>query len=275
MLYGLPLVSVIIPCYNHEDYIEQCVLSVIDQSYQDIELIIIDDGSTDQSFARIQALQQRCEERFINFIFMTRENMGLCQTLNQALALCCGEYVSVIASDDVMLKNKIALQISYALKHPDVCSIYGGVRYIDQEGNLAEYVDLELKEYQFEQIFLHKCILYAPTQMHKLKDLQELGGFDPDVKIEDWDLLLKLAFSKKRIVCIPEQLAYYRQHANNTSNDSDFMMHELLKIAEKYQHHPKYKQARFRIIKQYKLNSLKQISKSKYYLSKLWYRFRS
>lgn len=81
-----PLVSVVIPCYNHENYVQECIKSAIEQDYENIELIIIDDGSKDESVNKIQELVPGCEKRFCRFEFRTRPNKGLCKTLNEALA---------------------------------------------------------------------------------------------------------------------------------------------------------------------------------------------
>lgn len=266
-----PLVSVIIPCYNHEAYIQECIQSILNQTYKNIELIVIDDGSKDRSVTKIEELSEQCKIRFENFNFITRENKGLCNTLNEALALCKGEYVSIIASDDIMTPNKIQIQIEYALKNPDVTSFYGAVQLIDDLGHLKEKKDLPLQFYDFEDVFMHNFVLYAPTQMHNLKDLLEIGGFDANVKIEDWDLWLRLTKKGKKILCIPEFLAYYRIHENNMSADLDFMFTELIEILNKYQDEVLFKKAKFNIVKQYKLKPIKKLSKLKYYFMKISY----
>ena len=94
-----PLVSVVIPCYNHEKFVQDCIQSVIDQTYPNIELIIIDDGSKDGSVEKIQEMIVACEQRFTRFEFRHRQNKGLSATLNEALEWCNGVYLSAIASD--------------------------------------------------------------------------------------------------------------------------------------------------------------------------------
>ena len=113
-----PLVSVVVPCYNHERYVKECIQSIIDQSYKNIELIVIDDGSKDASVAVIEGLRGACEERFTRFEFSARENRGLCNTLNQALDWCQGEYFAAIASDDQWLPFKTEKQVEYLEEHP-------------------------------------------------------------------------------------------------------------------------------------------------------------
>lgn len=266
-----PLVSIIVPCYNHQDYIEVCIESIIGQSYQNLEFIIIDDGSKDSSAEKIKALAQQCNARFSRFEFRVRPNKGLSATLNEGLAWIKGDYFCVIASDDMMTSDKIAIQISHALKNPDVTSIYGSVQLIDENGNLKQKKQLAYKEYGFDEIFLNRFTLYAPTQMHKTKDFLSLGGFNEQTKIEDWDMLLRLAKAKKKIICVPELLAYYRIHSNNTFNQHDLMLRELLKIIQPYHHEPLFHQAKLNILKINKLKPMKKINKFYYYLLKISY----
>jgi glycosyltransferase involved in cell wall biosynthesis len=266
-----PLVSIVIPCYNHENYIEDSIQSIIDQTYARIELIVIDDGSKDQSVEKIQAMLPVCEQRFERVYFNTRPNKGLCATLNEALALCYGTFVSIIASDDLMLAEKIQLQVNYASAYPEVTSFYGGVQLIDFNGEISKVVHRPLEYYTFESILTHNFVLYAPTQFHRLKDVVEIGGFDPNVKIEDWDFLLRLTHSGKKVICIPELLSAYRTHDENMSGNMDFMCTEVLKVLDKYKEHRLYKKAKYEVLKQYKLKPIKRVSKVKYYFFKYYF----
>ena len=105
-----PLVSVVIACYNHENFVQDCVQSIIDQTYENIELIIIDDGSKDGSVEKIQEMIPACKQRFVRFEFRYRPNKGLSATLNEALEWCEGTYFSPIASDDILLIKKLFMK---------------------------------------------------------------------------------------------------------------------------------------------------------------------
>jgi alpha-1,3-rhamnosyltransferase len=269
-----PLVSVIVPCYNHQAYIQDCIQSIIDQSYHPIELIIIDDGSKDQSVNKIQELVNLCQTRFIRFEFRVRPNKGLSATLNEGLTWIKGDYFCVIASDDMMAKDKTQIQIDYAIKHPQVTSIYGGVQHIDEQGNLKQIKVGDFKAYSFEEIFLQKFSLYAPTQMHKRDEFMQLGGFSEATRVEDWEMLLRLTHENKIVVCLPDLLAYYRVHGSNTFSNHALMLVELLKISEQYKNHSLFKSAQFNIIKVNKLKPMKKMSKLNYYLLKIIYFFK-
>ena len=127
-----PLVSIVIPCYNHAQFVQETVQSVIDQDYENIELIIIDDGSKDNSVEVIQEMIPACEERFVRFEFRYRPNKGLCATLNEALEWCEGEYFSPTASDDILKQNKISTQLAIMLskKEQKIIGVFVGIELI-------------------------------------------------------------------------------------------------------------------------------------------------
>ncbi len=244
-----PLVSVIIPCYNHEKYIEDSIQSIIEQTYSKIEFIIIDDGSKDKSVEKIQAMLPACKQRFEHVYFATRANKGLCATLNEALMLCHGRYVSIIASDDIMLAHKTQLQVDYLEKNPDVSGVFSGVELIDSNNQIIDKRVSEHTEYSFQEIFSNKHDLPALTQMYRLKDINEVGGYDENIKIEDWFLLLKLTNQNKILRYIPEILCQYRVHEENFSKNNMNMIIEMKKVANCFKTHANYYQIN------YKLNS--------------------
>src|SRR5690606_14961295 len=152
MINGQALVSVIIPSYNHEKFVCDSIQSVINQSYQNIELIVIDDGSTDSSVEKIKKLIPRCAKRFTWFEFMHRPNKGLSATLNEALEWAQGEYFSSLASDDIILEDKIKIQSEF-LKHNKNCiAVFGGISVIDHDSNQVKNRIKKRKNYSFEQI---------------------------------------------------------------------------------------------------------------------------
>ena len=130
-----PLVSVVIPCYNHESFVQDSIQSVIDQTYQNIELIIIDDGSKDGSVEKIKEMIPACQERFIRFEFRHRPNKGLSATLNEALEWCEGEFFSPLASDDRYFRNKVLSQVEKISEFDEVIALSSNISYIDETDN--------------------------------------------------------------------------------------------------------------------------------------------
>lgn len=242
-----PLVSIVIPCYNHENYIEDSIQSIIDQTYPSIELIIIDDGSKDQSVEKIQAMLPACEQRFEHVYFNTRPNKGLCATLNEALALCKGKYVSLIASDDMMLAHKTQLQVDYLEQHPEVTGVFAGIELIDSNNQVVDQRVSTPTEYSFDDILLNLHDLPTLTQMFHLKDIMDVGGYDESIKVEDWYMLLKLTQQQKILKYIPEVVCQYRIHDESFSQNGLKMAEEMMKVIQPYRQEKSFLDAELKI----------------------------
>lgn len=237
-----PLVSVVIPCYNHEEFVQDAIQSVIDQDYKNIELIIIDDGSQDSSVLKIQEMMESCKKRFGRFEFRSRTNIGLSATLNEALEWCEGTYFSAIASDDIMLPKKTEIQVDFLEKNIDYVAVFGGVKIIN---NNKEIINEQLnkdKQYSFKEIIMHEHDLPAPTQMIRLITIKKVGGYDSRLFIEDWYMWLKLS-EKGNIFYISEVFALYRQHDNNISHNLQEMHQGRFKVIECFKDYLHYDDA--------------------------------
>ncbi|MNR85751.1 Hyaluronan synthase [compost metagenome] len=266
-LLDTPLVTIAIPCYNHAGFVQDSIRSVINQTYENIEFIIIDDGSTDQSVNKIKEILIECEQRFTRFEFRDRPNKGLCNTLNEALEWAQGDYFCVIASDDQMLPEKTSLQIS-SFKS-DTVGVFGGVNIINNKNEILSSRVREYSETGFEDILLNKHDLPASSQMFKTDILRQVGGYNPNVKVEDWDLLLRMSKLNKKMVYIPQLLINYRKHDSNISSDNTFMYTEMIKILDQYVDEPKYAQALYIVKKRLLVNPMKKISKLKAFFLKI------
>lgn len=245
LLNKQPLVSIVIPCYNHANFVQDCIQSVIDQTYQNIELIIIDDGSKDKSVEKIQKFIGECEKRFVRFEFRNRPNKGLSATLNEALEWCQGEYYSVIASDDMMLNNKIEIQLNFFKNSSDssIVGVFGGYNLIDDNSSVIKTVLLKERKYLFNEIFMHNFDLPAPTALLKLENIRSVGGYKEDLKIEDWYLWLKLTENNCSLIYLDKILVNYRYHENNFSKNFKVMNMERKKVIDYFAYHKLYKYA--------------------------------
>lgn len=241
-----PLVSIVIPCYNHENFVQDCIQSVIDQTYQNIELIIIDDGSNDGSVAKIEEMIDLCKKRFIHFEFRYRPNKGLSATLNEAIEWCQGEYYSVIASDDLILSFKIDIQVDFLLKNSNCVAVFGGVNLIDNNNkNIGEWL-FKQKKYSFSDIFLHKHNLPAPTALMKTGVVKAVGGYKTEIMIEDWYMWLKLS-KIGDIYYLPKILASYRFHDNNMSKNLHKMHLGRFQVIDYFKFENQYENARLNV----------------------------
>ncbi|NNP69358.1 glycosyltransferase [Acinetobacter sp. Ac_5812] len=232
-----PLVSVVIPCYNHAQYVQDCIQSVINQTYQNIELIIIDDGSKDNSIEKIEEMLSVCEERFTRFEFRYRANRGLSATLNEALEWCHGKYFSAIASDDMLLAEKLMVQVPI-LEADDACKgVFGNMILInDQNEECGEIIKKE-KKYFFKDLFKYTEYLPAPTQMLRLKDIKNVNGFNEKFIIEDWYIYLKVLEKGGYCIHLNYTFTKYRLHEDNLSKKKNIMIIGKLQIADHFKSH--------------------------------------
>ncbi|MDF3125761.1 glycosyltransferase [Rheinheimera sp. 1928-s] len=269
-----PLISVIIPCYNHEKYVEDCIRSVCAQTYDNIELIIIDDGSKDASVESIRKIVLECENRFVRFEFRTRTNIGLCGTLNEALDWCEGKFSVIFASDDIMMPDRFSKQInkfSEMVKiEPNLVAIYSGVEMIDSEGQYVKVKHGSDKFSGFDEAFLRTEFLPTPTCIVLTDKLKAAGGFNPNFMIEDLFIRLKLTAANGVFYTMKEPLVKYRQHSDNMSSKSDLIWQGVKDILSEYRDHVLYEKAlamsmliqAHDVQKVSKIHSLKQIGKA-------------
>ena len=128
------LVSVIIPAYNHEQYIQESIKSVINQTYQNIELVVIDDGSKDSTWQKICEMKPESKERFTQIHFETKKNEGVSKTLQKLLSLATGDYLYYFSSDDIMKPEAIETLINFLESNPKYVLAVGNDDLTDTEG---------------------------------------------------------------------------------------------------------------------------------------------
>jgi len=238
-----PLVSVFLPCYNHVQFVQEAIQSVIDQDYKNIELIIIDDGSKDSSVEAINEMISICKERFVRFEFRHRANKGLCATLNEALTWCEGAYFSGIASDDVMYEDKISQQVAFLECNPACEALFGAMEIIDKHSASEKIISKGYAEYSFKDVFLHESFLPAPSLMLRTENVKSIGGYDEAYLIEDWYMWLKLLEGGGYFVNTGKVVVKYRRHDENLSKKTDKMWLGITQILEEYKAHPLYTKA--------------------------------
>jgi len=243
-----PLVSVIVASYNHASYIEECIESVLAQTYPRFELLVVDDGSTDDSVERIRHLQAEH-----GFDFQVQQNQGLTRTLNTAIARAKGEFIVPFGSDDVMLPERLAKQVAYLADKPEVGICAGNIELIDSEGKLFPEVrqrrDTPFRRMDFDDVFMERKP-YAPatTLMIRKEVLNKVGGFDPEIRLEDLAIELKITHAGYYIDCMGEVLARHRKHKSNSSKNHRFMIDSILRIYALYSDHPQYEFVRARFL---------------------------
>lgn len=242
------LVSVVIPSFNHSKYITDCIKSLIAQTYDNIELIIIDDGSSDNSRRMIEALRGECEKRFKRFEFRYRSNMGLCRTLNEGLDWLSGYFFAPMASDDIWDKDKIEKQVKLfkSRKDPRLAGVFTGIKIITKDSRVimrkSKAADIE-----FDHLFLRKISAPGQTIMMRSEVVKAVGGYDPKYKIEDLQVFLKICSKGFYFSSIENCLVYYRRHEGNLSANNEAMLSAMLSILNEYSANKKYKRALSRV----------------------------
>jgi alpha-1,3-rhamnosyltransferase len=247
MTQNMPLVTVIIACYNHAAYIEQSIASVLAQTYGNIELLVIDDGSTDDSVAVIKRLLATH-----NFDFVVQANQGLSKTLNEAIARAQGSLIAPFGSDDVMLPDRLRQQVEYLRDKPSVGICAGDIQLIDASGHIVAASSAKrtlFRRLSFADIILDRVPFPPAASMLLRKDaLQQAGGFDPSIRLEDLQIWLKITHVGYSIDCLSQVVAQYRIHPRNTFRNHRFMIDNVLRSYALFADHPLYERARQRFL---------------------------
>jgi len=227
------LVSVIVPAYNHEKFVITCLDSIYRQTYRNIELIIIDDGSKDNTAKVIEKFLETHSDRFARVEFRSRPNRGVSATLNELISLCRGEWIFPLSSDDAYLDNKID-RLCQAYREwgvPETALIYGDTRFMDMEGRpldipLGVRPEAGVDRQGYLELFFANR-LNGPSMAFRRQAIETIGGFDEALPMEDWDCWLRLA-ARYPIGRVPEYVCSYRYHADNSHRGQARMLRAML-----------------------------------------------
>ncbi|MVM36027.1 glycosyltransferase [Spirosoma sp. HMF4905] len=218
-----PWVTVIFICYNHQNYVVKALQSVIEQDYPTIELIVIDNGSTDHSVERINDFIQLYPT--IRFI-QNEVNLGLNRAFNQGLALARGSYIIDLSADDVLLPSRITKQVAAFEQLPDDYGVvFSNAAYIDANGQETGYhYAIDRKGHSCVTVptgavfkyILEAYFICTPTMMMRRDVLHELGGYDEMLSYEDFDFWVRSS-RHYRYAYLDEVLTQKRQLPNALS----------------------------------------------------------
>ncbi len=199
------LVSIIVPSYNHEKFIEQCIRSIMSQDYKNFELIVIDDGSRDKSHEILKQLESE-----FSFQLILKSNEGVTKTLNRGIDLASGELITFLASDDLMPPTRISEQVTAMQENPDYDVITGAIQIINEDGKLVRNKKLlRSGEIKFEQLIQRNCIL-APTAVFRRSTFEKFGKYSEELLIEDYSMWLKILKAGGKILNKDQVWAIYR-----------------------------------------------------------------
>src|SRR5829696_17619 len=210
------LVSVVIPCYNQAHFLGEAIESVLDQSYPNFEIIVVDDGSPDDT--------SEVAGRYPEVSLVRQENRGLSGARNAGLARSEGEYVVFLDADDRLLPEALETHLEHLEAHPECAFASGPCRRIAADGSPLPTPLQRHIEGDHYLVLLHRCYIWPPAVvMFRRAILETVGGFDTSLcPAEDHEMYLRIA--RRFPVCRHEKVvAEYRQHGTKASGNPAVM----------------------------------------------------
>lgn len=216
----MPLISVVIPVFNGEKTIQKTIESVLNQTFQSFELIIINDGSTDSTFEIVSKIDN---PRLKVFSYL---NAGLPASRNRGIKQASGEYISFIDADDLWTKDKLELQLKALQGNPEAAVAYSWTHYIDDSGKFlhpGSYISVSGDVYA--NLLLVNFLENGSNPLIRAQALTEVGGFDESLtSAEDWDMWIRLA-ARYHFAAVPLPQILYR--VSTTSMSTNVLKMEL------------------------------------------------
>ena len=203
---GEPRVSIVIPCHNYGHVLVDAIESALAQTHAPLEVIVIDDGSTDDS--------HEVASRFVPAVEILRQpNMGLVAVLNRGLQRAAGEYFAILSADDAFRPTYVESLLSALLQEPSAAYAYSAMEYFGARSGV-------FRAQSFSPALLLAGNYVNASALTRRVDALAVGGFHPNPAnaYEDWDFFLRLLETGKRGVAVPEPLLRYRQHGTRSRN---------------------------------------------------------
>jgi alpha-1,3-rhamnosyltransferase len=242
-----PLVSVCVLTWNHEKYILQCLSSIVEQDYPELEIILVDNCSVDNTIALAEDFLIKCGRPFR--ISKNEVPKSVPANCNQMLDLATSDYVCLMSGDDWMHARNVSLKLEKMLEDELIAVVYSEmVVYIDDEDKMvAERGDRRFEGEVFDELIKGNFIA-APGSLVDRKKVKEVGGYNESIPIEDWDLWLRIS-QKFKVGFVDQFLVYYRRHSTNMSNPfSPNYIKSLHQVIDQYKEHANYKYCKQQIV---------------------------
>jgi glycosyltransferase involved in cell wall biosynthesis len=230
----MPIISVIIPVYNGEKTIKKTIESVLEQSFSDLEVIVINDGSIDSTEEIVKSIP---DSRLKIFSY---PNAGLSASRNRGLSLATCEFVSFIDADDLWTSDKLESQMQALLANKSAAVAYSWTDYIDANGKfLRAGIRAKITGDAYSKLLLSNFLENGSNPLIRKEAFTTVGNFDESLRAaEDWDMWLRLA-DRYEFVVVPKVQILYRVSATSMSSNFKKQETESLKVIERAFSHPK------------------------------------
>ncbi|MFJ7110295.1 glycosyltransferase family 2 protein [Pseudomonas sp. NPDC098740] len=239
-----PLVSIVASCFNMQKFLEDAIKSIFAQDYPNFEVIIVNDGSSDDSLAILKRLQQTYD-----FQLYSQPNQGVSAALNHGLRYAKGVYVSTPDLDDIMLPGSVRTRAEYLDQHPHVGCVGALISYMDSDGNTIKQQQRDkIHTYNFDQVLRGAVVIGAPVALYRMKAMRSADFYAPKLRVQDFQMTLRIARLGYEIHELPICMTRYRRHANNLSRKYRILLQADLEAIEPYVNHPGYQSARTKLV---------------------------
>lgn len=203
---SIPKVSVIIPAYNAGRHIESAIDSVLNQTYRSFEVVVVDDGSTDETAEKLRKYGSRIRH-------LTQSHHGQARAVNLAIRAARGQYLAYHDADDLMAATRLEEQVRYLDEHIDVDVVYSDMFYTTSKSGTVVIKSQPLDLFHL----LQRCYISRITVMHRQDCVSKVGMFNESLTgSDDWDMWVRMS-ERCKMAYIDQPLAEYRIHGSNTS----------------------------------------------------------
>lgn len=223
-----PLVSVIIPNFNYARYLPEAIDSVLNQTYAPVEILVVDDGSEDDSEAVVKAYGDRVR-------LIKQKNLGVAAARNHGVRESNGELLAFLDADDSWLPTKLSKQVERMLSDPELGLVHCGVEEVDPDGTSRRQLVAGMEGWVSRELLLFQrpVIINGGTLIVSRASFDAVGGFDTRLSTAaDWGFCYLVA-ARQRVGFVPEPLVKYRIHGSNMHANIKAMEHDMLICYEK------------------------------------------
>jgi glycosyltransferase involved in cell wall biosynthesis len=263
-------VSIIVPCYNQAQFLDECLQSVLEQTYENWECIIVNDGSPDDT----EVVAKKWLEKDNRFEYLYKKNGGLSSARNAGIKIAKGEFIQLLDSDDLLQKNKLQIQIDAFLKDTEIDISISGYRYFEDghselrilgRDNFLPEVAIMKNDSDIIKLFNVKNPMVISAPLYKKSIFKTVGLFDEDLSsLEDWDFHTRCALHNlkfQHVGYFPNSFTLIRLHGDSMMRNVEKMEKAYLDFKEKRLKNQMY--VEYFPIQSIKKKPIKKVIKSK------------